>query len=150
VLVLDSTVFIAALDRGRTSHAAVRAIFSSTVSKAVSTQTMREALAVATRPMNANGLGLGFDDAWRSILALRLACDRLLHESEAWWTSYQALAEEIRPTGRSIHDLGQVAHAHSQGRTARLLTDDDGLRVRYAEVIDIVTVAAYRARGAAR
>jgi hypothetical protein len=64
VLVLNSTVLIAALDRARTSHQAVRDLLSSDEVKAVSTQTMRETLAVATSPLGANGLGIDFTNAW--------------------------------------------------------------------------------------
>lgn len=145
MLVLDSTVLIAAMDRARTSHVAVRELLSSEVTKAVTTQTMREALAVATRPMAANGLGMPFDIAWRSISAMRLACDRLLHENDKWWASYTALAKEMRPSGRTIYDLGQVAHVHSLGKPARLLTDDDGLCMRYKDHIAVITVAVYQA-----
>lgn len=144
MLILDSTVLIAAMDQGRASHLAVRELLSSDVDKAVTTQTMREALAVATRPMAANGLGLDFDTAWRSICAMRMACKRLLCEDEKWWASYMALAQEIRPIGRTIYDLGQVAHVHSRGKAARLITDDEGLCPRYKDHIAVITMAAYQ------
>jgi predicted nucleic acid-binding protein len=146
MLVLDSTVLIAAMDRARPAHQAARDLLSSTVLKAVTTQTLREALAVATRPMAANGLGLDFDRAWNSISALRLGCDHLLHENERWWTSYTTLAKTIRPAGRSIHDLGQVAHVHSQGKDATLITDDEGMCSRYRDHINVITVGMYRAQ----
>lgn len=143
MLVLDSTVLIAAMDKARSSHLAARDILSSDVEKAVTTQTMRETLAVATRPVAANGLGIVFADAWRSITTMRMACDRLLHESEKWWAAYAALANDIQPTGRTIYDLGQVAHVRSLGASAKLITDDDGLCTRYRGHIDVVTVADY-------
>lgn len=144
MLVLDSTVLIAAMDRARISYLAVRDLLSSDATKAVTTQTMREALAVATRPMTANGLGMDFDNAWRSIGAMRMACDRLLYENEKWWASYTMLASEIRPSGRTIYDLGQVAHVHSLGKPARLLTDDEGICARYKGHIDVITMALYQ------
>ena len=143
MLVLDSTVLIAAMDRARTSHLAVREILESDTPKAVTTQTMREALAVTTRPITANGLGIAFENAWRSIYALRMACDRLLYETESWWSSYTALINDIKPQGRSIYDLGQVAHVHCLGKSSRLLTDDDGLCTRYRGHIGVITVANY-------
>jgi predicted nucleic acid-binding protein len=146
MLVLDSTVLIAALDRARPAHQAARDLLSFTVLKAVTTQTLREALAVATRPMPANGLGLAFDQAWSSISAMRLGCDHLLHENERWWTSYATLAKALKPAGRSIHDLGQVAHVHSQGKDATLITDDEGMCSRYRDHITLITLATYRSR----
>ena len=148
MLVLDSTVFIAALDRARISHRAARDLLSSETAKAVSTQTMRETLVVATRPMAAKGLGMDFDNAWRSINAMRMACDRLLHENDTWWASYTALANDIRPGGRTIYDLGQVAHVHSLGKLARLLTDDGGLCTRYEGFINVMTVSVYQSHNA--
>ena len=150
MLVLDSTVLIAAMDRARIAHVAVRELLSSEVAKAVTTQTMRETLAVATRPMAANGLGMDFDSAWRSISAMRMACDRLLQENDKWWASYRALAHEIRPTGRAIYDLGQVAHVHSLGKQARLITEDGGLCARYEGYIQAMTVAVYQSRTTTR
>ena len=146
MLVLDSTVLVAALDRGRTSHQAARHLLSSDASKAVTTQTMREALAVATRPMTANGLGLEFDAAWKSLNALRMACDRLLLETDKWWSSYTTLANTIRPSGRTLYDLGQVAHVHSLGKPAQLLTDDAGMVTRYQSHIEVITIADLLAR----
>ena len=144
MLVLDSTALIAALDRARTSHLAVRDLLSSDTVKAVTTQTMRETLAVATRPLAANGLGIDFANAWRSIGAMRMACNRLLLETDKWWASYTALTNEIQPSGRTIYDLGQVAHVHSLGKSARLLTDDGGICARYKGYIDVITMADYQ------
>ncbi len=145
MLVLDSTVFIAALDRSRSSHLAARSIISSGKTLAVTTQTMRESLAVATRPISANGLGLAFPLAWASITAMRMACSRLLHENDKWWSAYSALAQELQPTGRTLFDLGQVAFVHSLGPTATLLTDDDRLVARYSTVIAATTIATLSA-----
>ena len=141
MLVLDSTVLIAALDSSRGSHQAVRDILSSERPKAVTTQTMRETLAVATRPRSANGLGIDFTSAWKSISMMRMACDRLLYENDKWWAAYAELIQEIKPTGRTIYDLGLVAFVRSLGGNARLLTDDAGLVERYRNHIAAITVA---------
>ncbi len=144
MLVLDSTVLIAALDRARTSHQAVRDLLSSDAAKAVTSQTMRETLAVATRPLGANGLGIDFTNAWKSIYAMRMACNFLLLENDKWWASYMALTAQIQPNGRTIYDLGQVAHVHSLGKSARLLTDDGGICARYKDYIDVITMSDYQ------
>ena len=146
MLVLDSTVLLAAMDQARIAHQSARTLISSKVRKAVTTQTMREAIAVATRPLGANGLGLEFGLAWRSIMAMRMACDSLLYETEKWWASYEMLAQEIKPAGRSVYDLGQVAHVHCLGKSAKLMTDDDGLCMRYKDYIDVITVTDYHAK----
>ena len=145
MLVLDSTVFIAAMDRSRGSHLAARGIFSSGKTLAVTTQTMRETLAVATRPISANGLGLAFPVAWTSITAMRMACSRMLYENDKWWSAYSALAQEMQPSGRTVFDLGQVAFVHSLGPSATLLTDDDRLVARYGTVIAATTIATLSA-----
>lgn len=143
MIVLDSTVLLAAMDKARIAHQLARTFISSNVQKAVTTQTMRETIAVATRPLGANGLGLEFSIAWRSMTAMRMACDSLLYENEKWWNSYEMLAQEIKPGGRSVYDLGQVAHVHCLGKSAKLMTDDDGLCIRYQGYIDVVTVTDY-------
>ena len=146
MLVLDSTVLLAAMDKARIAHQQARTLLSSDVQKAVTTQTMREAIAVATRPLAANGLGLEFGLAWRSITVMRMACDRLLYENEKWWASYETLAQETKPSGRSVYDLGQVAHVHCLDKPAKLVTDDDGLCIRYKNYIDVVTVTDYHTK----
>ena len=55
-----------------------------------------------------------------------------------------ALTTEIQPSGRTIYDLGQVAHVHCLGKSTRLLTDDVGICTRYKGYIDVITMADYQ------
>ena len=75
---------------------------------------------------------------------MRMACNRLLLETDKWWASYMALTNEIQLGGRTVYDLGQVAHVHSLGKSARLLTDDVGICTRYKSYIDVITMADYQ------
>ncbi len=140
MLILDTTVLLAAIDGSRSSHRAAREIFSTGRMLAVSTQTIREALAVSTRSVSANGLGMPFPAAWTAITAMRMACGRMLYEDEKWWNSFAALSQQVQPAGRALYDLGQIAHALRLGPPAQLLTDDRGLASRYGSLISIVSV----------
>ena len=140
MLVLDSTVLIAALNKDRAGHQAARAVFQADDELAVTNQTLRETLAVATRPATANGLGLVFMVAWESVLEMREVCAVWLMEDASWWAAYTELAIQVQPTGRTIYDLGQVAAVRSLGREATLVTDDSGLMARYGQFIKIRTL----------
>ena len=135
--VLDSTVLLAVLDRRRNNHLTAHELFSGNAEIAFSHQTIRETLAVATRPLAANGLGIAFTDAWESVMALRKACQISLMEDERWWAAYAELAVLVRPTGRTIYDLGQVASVRCLGPEAILVTDDGGIIARYGKLIAI-------------
>jgi hypothetical protein len=141
MFILDSTVFLAAIDASRSLHHAARKVFSSGRPLAVTTQTIREALSVATRSMSANGLGMDFTSAWKSITAMRISCGRMLYENEKWWISYVAISQQVQPTGRTLYDLGQIAHVMSLGPPTQLLTDDVGIVTRYGKIISVMTLS---------
>jgi hypothetical protein len=140
MLILDTTVILAAIDASRTLHLAARKVFSSGRALAVTTQTIRESLSVCTRSTSANGLGMDFTDAWKGINAMRIACGRMLYENEKWWTSFVALSQQVQPTGRTLYDLGQIAHVLSIGPPAQLLTDDSGIVTRYGKLVSVMTL----------
>ena len=142
MLILDATVIVAVLDRRRQAHAPARALLQSGRMLAISTQTVRECLAVATRPVSANGLGIAYDDAWMSVQEILMNCARLLLEDNSWWSAYAELSMLIKPIGRTIYDLGQVAHTVCAGPTASLVSDDAGLLDRYRHLIRAQTLAA--------
>jgi predicted nucleic acid-binding protein len=139
--VLDTSVLLATLDASRAAHQPARALLDSTVSTALSTQTIRETLAVATRAVEANGLGLDVGDAWQSLATLRAACDQILYESPAWLAALEDLVLDVRPRGRTIYDLGQAAFVRATPN-AVLVTDDRALIARYRRVVPVLGVRA--------
>jgi hypothetical protein len=71
---------------------------------------------------------------------MRISCDRMLYEDEKWWNSFIALSQQVQPTGRTLYDLGQIAHALSLGPPAQFLTDDGGIASRYGKLVPIITL----------
>lgn len=139
--ILDSTVLITALDADRPSHTAARSFLDSGTSMALTTQTIRETLAVSTRPVNANGLGISVSQTWAALEHMRHLCGQILFENDGWLNAFGTLLKEYQPSGRSLYDLGQVAHVIALRRQqAYLLTDDAGLQGRYSRVCSIKTV----------
>ena len=103
----------------------------------------REYLAVATRPVEANGLGLGIEDALDNVAAFQGRM-RLLEESEQSWDRLRALVSSYRCLGKQIHDANLVAAALASGIT-RLVTANSGDFTRFSpemEIIDLATLAA--------
>jgi hypothetical protein len=84
---------------------------------------------------------MDFTDAWNAITAMRISCGRTLYENEKWWTSYVSLSQQVQPTGRTLYDLGQIAHVLSIGPPAQLLTDDSGIVSRYGKLASIITLS---------
>jgi predicted nucleic acid-binding protein len=141
MFLLDTTVLVAAFDERRACHAHAHGLLRGEKPLAVSTQSIREALATATRPPSANGLGITFAAAWRSLSLLRQRCGRLLLEDDAWWLHYTELAVKYQPLGRAIYDLGQVAHALRARPGCTLISDDEGLIRRYGHLVEIRSLA---------
>jgi predicted nucleic acid-binding protein len=106
-----------------------------------SSQILREYLAVATRPVEVNGLGLGVEDALFNVRAFRSRM-RLLVESESGWDRLCSLIATYGCKGKQIHDANLVASALTSG-VARLVTANAGDFSRFApelEVIDLNTL----------
>jgi predicted nucleic acid-binding protein len=75
-----------------------------------SSQVIREYLAVATRPAEANGLGLSVGDALANVREFRRRM-RLLPEERPILPVFLSLLEEIPCRGKRIHDAHLVATA---------------------------------------
>lgn len=110
--VLDTNVLLAATDEAREKHeAAVAALNAWPASGMVlytSGQILREYLAVATRPVDHDGLGLAQPDAVANVRALRMRL-RLLTETVKVSERLLGLLDGIQCTGKQVHDANVVA-----------------------------------------
>ena len=141
LLILDSTVLIAAMDTDRLHHTASRSRLENSETKALTTQTLRETLAVATRPLAANGLGMSVSAGLEALDGFRALCEDLLFEDAGWRAAYTEVVRTFQPAGRHLYDAGQVAHALARRHHgATLLTDDLKLLNRYGGVCPITLV----------
>jgi len=107
---------------------------------ATSTQVLREYLVVATRPVEANGLGLDGTDALANVAALRGRM-RLLVETEQVWDRLQSLVASYGCRGKQIHDANLVATA-LVSEVSKLVTANAGDFSRFAGEIEVVDLAA--------
>jgi predicted nucleic acid-binding protein len=143
-VLVDTNVLLSATAPLRRLHRAALAVLEDWPNQgsilATTTQVFREYLAVATRPVEANGLGLSTADALANVAAFRGRM-RLLPDSEPAWDRMRALLEAHGCQGKQIHDANMVATALTAG-IRRLVTANvnDFLRfVPEIEVIDLGT-----------
>lgn len=112
ILFLDTNVLLTATDVLRPSHLEAQRIFSKAGQQgfhlAVSGQVLREYLAVATRPVEANGLGLTVPDAVANVERF-LEFANLFEETEAVALRLRELAKNFDIRGPRIHDANIVA-----------------------------------------
>jgi predicted nucleic acid-binding protein len=110
--VLDTNVLLAATDEGRDEHeSAVASINTWPGSGLVlytSGQILREYLAVATRPLDQNGLGMARSVAVANVRALRTRL-HLLAEDEKVSERLLEVLEVVECTGKQVHDANVVA-----------------------------------------
>lgn len=110
--VLDTNVLLAATDEAREDHAdAIAAINvwpASGVVLYTSGQVLREYLAVATRPVHLNGLGMAQPAAVANIRALRARLN-LLAEDVKVSERLLELLDAAECTGKQVHDANIVA-----------------------------------------
>lgn len=110
--ILDTNVLLAATDEAREDHedaiAAINLWPASGVVLYTSGQILREYLAVATRPVDRNGLGMGQPDAVANVRALRTRLN-LLAEDVKVSERLLELLETIECAGKQVHDANVVA-----------------------------------------
>lgn len=115
ILFLDTNVLLTATDVLRPSHLEAQRIFSKAGQQgfhlAVSGQVLREYLSVATRPVEANGLGLTVPDAVANVERV-LEFANLFEETEAVALRSRELAKNFDIRGPRIHDANIVATMH--------------------------------------
>jgi predicted nucleic acid-binding protein len=130
--VLDTNVLLTATDSGRRDHARAVAALDDWPARGTvlytSGQILREYLAVATRPVDLNGLGLSQHDALENVRALG---ERMQHMEETKKVHDRLLAilDKVPCTGRQVHDANVVATMSVHGvRTLVTYNIDDFAR----------------------
>ena len=110
--VLDTNVLLAATDQARQEHeqavAAINVWPASGLVLYTNGQILREYLAVATRPVDQNGLGMPRPDAVANVRALRARLN-LLAEDIKVSDRLLELLETVECTGKQVHDANVVA-----------------------------------------
>ena len=111
-LFLDTNVLLTATDRRRPLHNDVHELFATADSRgfhiALSGQVLREYLAVATRPVDSNGLGLAVSDAIANLESF-LEFAKVFDETEAVARRLREIASTCGVYGKHIHDANIVA-----------------------------------------
>ena len=111
-VLLDTNVLLAATDETRTEHGdALETINIWPASGMVlycSGQILREYLAVATRPVDLNGLGMSRTDAVSNVRALRSRLNLLAEDVKVSDRLLQLL-DAVDCTGKQLHDANVVA-----------------------------------------
>jgi predicted nucleic acid-binding protein len=109
-ILVDTNVLLEATDERRQHHADAVALLESTEDLVLSAQVIREYLAVATRSITANGLGLSMMDALVNMAEFRRSI-RLLPEERPILPTFLALLAQAPCTGKRVHDAHIVATA---------------------------------------
>ena len=123
---LDTNILLSATDRGRPSHTAAQSVFpqalTAGVHLAISGQVLREYLVASTRPLSANGLGLGLSDAVHNVNTFRRRAV-FLEESETVADELLRLLGSADVSGKRVHDANIVATMATHN-VALLLTEN--------------------------
>jgi len=140
---VDTNVLLSATAPGRLLHRAALVVFNEWPNQgkilALSGQVLREYLVVATRPIQANGLGLPTADALTNVAAFRSRM-RLLAESEPSLDRLLASISGGGCRGKQIHDANLVAVALSAGVT-RLVTANVEDFVDFAPELEVLSLS---------
>lgn len=112
LIFVDTNILLTATDESRQGHKAARRLLSDSGTRglhlAVSGQILREYLVVATRPLDANGLGLATQEAIFNVNVF-LRYVELYEESRASATRLREIGEALRLRGKRFHDANIVA-----------------------------------------
>ena len=148
-LFCDTNVLLSAVDRKRRLHAqalhVLNVLPNRGVALHVSGQIVREFLAVCTRPMDSNGLGLSRRDAVRNAEAI-VERSTILDENRHVALRLLDVARTTACSGRQLHDANVVATMQEHGLT-RLVTGNLG-DFRQFGGLDLVDLAELPADGA--
>lgn len=122
----------------QTVSAAMKALNARGHELSIAPQNLIEMWAVATKPIDRNGLGLSPKEAGEAIDQI-LGLFRLLPENEEVFPAWCEIVATHNVTGRSVHDAHIVAAMRAHGETS-ILTFDTGF-TRYAPLIEVVNPA---------
>lgn len=135
-VLVDTNVLLSATDRDRAGHhKAVRFLTADERHQAISPQIVREYLAVSTRPVDANGLGLSPSEASANVEQF-LDVMTLLTEGPATTAKLLELIGDVPVLGEQIHDANLVAVALVNAAAA-IVTDNTRHFSRFASLIAI-------------
>jgi predicted nucleic acid-binding protein len=140
----DTNVLVAAVDVARAMHRQALHVLNhlpqAGVLLCVSGQVLRELLAVSTRPVAANGLGLSVADALDNVRSVS-ARVRVLEETRGVALRLLTVVSESGSSGKRVHDANIVATMQEHG-VRKLITDnlDDFERYEQIEVVDLALV----------
>ncbi|MFT4009102.1 MAG: PIN domain-containing protein [Nocardioidaceae bacterium] len=135
-MVVDTNVLLAATDRSRAAHAAATAFLNDDERRlALTPQVVREYLAVATRPVEANGLGLAGAGAVANVRQLLDDMD-LLSEGAVTTGGLMDLIGDHAVAGKQVHDANVVAVALAH-RASAIVTDNVRHFARFDQLIAI-------------
>jgi predicted nucleic acid-binding protein len=138
-VLVDTNVLLEATDEARAHHGPAREILERHPRLRVAAQMIREYLVVATRPVEANGLGLEPGAALANVRELRRVL-RLLPEERPILPAFLRLLEEVPCRGRRIHDAHVVATALVHGLKA-IVSLNTGDLAPFASRIAVITPA---------
>lgn len=133
---LDTNVLLIATDRSRRHHTLGREVFSALPARgihlALSGQVLREYLVVATRPVEANGLGLELRDALSNVESF-LSHAHVCSETAQTTEILCRLLHTSGLSGKRIHDVNLVATMLTAGVDI-LITENLGDFTPFAEI----------------
>jgi predicted nucleic acid-binding protein len=141
---LDTNVLLSATDKGRDDHRQAMLVFNDLAGRGTtlytSGQVMREYLAVATRPMGSNGLGLKEADALANARAFRTRT-ALLAEDRAVADRLLDLLDQTPCGGKQVHDANVVATMLVHG-IDRLITINVTDFTRFEDRITVIPLSS--------
>lgn len=130
---VDTNVLIDATDRARPRHVSARRLVERRRGLVFSAQIVREYVVVATRPAEANGLGLSLDLALENVAEFRSVI-RLLPEEKPLLPSLLELLRAIPVRGKAVHDALVVATMRVH-KVRELVTANPGDFERFSDVV---------------
>jgi predicted nucleic acid-binding protein len=139
-VMVDTNVLLAATDESRAEHRHALTILNDwpagDTTLCVSGQILREYLAVATRPADANGLGLRQPGAVGNVRAIRERTT-LLAEDAKVADRLLGLLADVDCGGRQVHDANVIATmlVHGIGTVVTMNVDDFA---RFGGYVDVV------------
>jgi predicted nucleic acid-binding protein len=144
---LDTNVLLEATDIGRRHHDEARTLIESGDRLVLAAQVIREYLAVATRPVEANGLGLATAHALENVMEFRRRL-RLLPEERPVLPAFLNLLRVVTCRGKRIHDAHIIATAlvHQVRTIVTLNVADLSLFADHVEALTPKQVLAKQSR----
>ena len=143
LVVVDTNVLLAATDRSRAAHAAATAFLNDDGRRlALTAQIVREYLAVATRPVEANGFGLAGADAVANVKEFLDDMD-VLSEDTLTTARLMDLIDRQAAAGKQVHDANVVAVALAHHASA-IVTDNTRHFSRFGDLIAVESLPEAR------